>query len=274
MRRKLAILFILLQLFLLALLHGGWREAERLQVVRCPLPADALPGAGPLRIALITDVHNRIDLLEQAVGLTAREQPDLIIFGGDFVYIAERFSRTRAAIQQLRRLAAIAPTYAIYGNQDYEMQPSFERVFAAAGIPILRNQGLDWRCPNGSTLRLVGLGDRNEGDERPERCLPPRDAAPRPPLLLLSHDPESRHLLHDYGWDLMLCGHTHGGQIANPFTGRGISFRSDTPEGHYRLGDGRQLYVSRGVGATYRLRFFCPPEINILEIAGAPQLRR
>ncbi|MGN0836247.1 MAG: metallophosphoesterase [Akkermansia sp.] len=270
MRRWLAILFPVLQLLLLALLQWGYWGAEQLRVVRCSLPAEALPGAGPLRIALITDVHNRIDLLEQAVELTAREQPDLIIFGGDFVYIVERFSRTRAAILHLRRLAGIAPTYAIYGNQDYEMQPAFERVFAAAGIPILRNQGLDWRCPNGSTLRIVGLGDWNEGDERPDACLPPGgNAAPRPPLLLLSHDPESRHLLRDYGWDLMLCGHTHGGQIANPFTGRGISFRSDMPEGHYRFDGGRHIYVSRGVGASFRMRFFCPPEINIIDIAGA-----
>lgn len=86
------------------------------------------------------------------------------------------------------------------------------------------------------------------------------------PVLLLAHDPESRFLLNTYDWDLMLAGHTHGGQIGIPFTNHYISFRSDMPSGLYTYTGERHIFVSRGVGATWNMRFFCPPEVNILEI--------
>ena len=85
------------------------------------------------------------------------------------------------------------------------------------------------------------------------------------PVLLLSHDPESRWLLQHYDWDIMLSGHTHGGQIGNPFTGESISFRSSMPAGLFSFGNNRRIFVTRGVGAIYNIRFFSPPEVNIIE---------
>ena len=61
------------------------------------------------------------------------------------------------------------------------------------------------------------------------------------PVLLLSHDPESRWRLRRFDWDLMLSGHTHGGQAGNPFTGDFISFRSSTPAGLYEFEGNRRV---------------------------------
>lgn len=93
-------------------------------------------------------------------------------------------------------------------------------------------------------------------------------AADDVPVLLLSHDPESRELLADYHWHLMLSGHTHGGQLGVPFTEprRFISLRSDMPAGLYSFDRGRRIFVTRGVGSTMGMRFFCPPEVNIIDI--------
>ena len=245
-------------------LFGNW-GATRLECNRLQLPAAALPGAGPLRIALLADLHNDKDLFAKCIEHIAAAKPDLIIFGGDFIMVDDRFMRTRWAVEGLRTLRSIAPTFAILGNQDYEKLEQVQRVFATAGVPVLRNSAIDWTTPTGSTLRIIGLGDWNEGDDAPATCMRPSGQEAHP-VLLLSHDPESRWRLRRFDWDLMLSGHTHGGQAGNPFTGDFISFRSSTPAGLYDFEGNRRVFVTRGVGSTYNMRFFCNPELNIIEV--------
>ena len=243
---------------------GNWGAAQ-LECNRVQLPAAALPGAGPLRIALLADLHNHRTHFESCIKHITAAKPDLIILGGDFIMVDQRFKRTRWAIEGLKALRRIAPTFAILGNQDYEKLEQIERVFATAGVPVLRNQALDWTTPTGTTLRIIGLGDWNEGDDAPASCMQAAGQSPHP-VLLLSHDPESRWLLRRYDWDLMLSGHTHGGQAANPFTGDFISFRSSMPAGLYDFEGNRRVFVTRGVGSTWDMRFFCNPELNIIDI--------
>lgn len=243
---------------------GNWGAAQ-LECNQVQLPATALPGAGPLRIALFSDLHNNRELFTKAISHIEAARPDLIIFGGDFIMVNDRFKRTRWAVEGLRKLRSIAPTFAILGNQDYEHLEQVQRVFDTAGVPILRNQAVNWTTPGGSTLRIIGLGDWNEGDEAPATCMQPAGQESAP-VLLLSHDPESRWLLRRYDWDLMLSGHNHGGQISNPITGEYISFRSSMPAGLFDFEENRRVFVTRGVGSILDMRFFCPPEVNIIEI--------
>ena len=243
---------------------GQW-GASQLECNTTELPADTLPGAGPLRIAFISDLHNSKAMLEKAVDMVEAAKPDLIVYGGDFIALEERTKRTRKYIDELRRLKAIAPTYAILGNMDYERLEPVARILETAGVPILRNWAVDWTAPNGSTIRIIGLGDWNEGDENPDACMKP-DGQEEHPVLLLSHDPESRALLDAYDWDLMLSGHVHGGQIGIPFTRHFISFRSEMVSGLYPYGEHRHVFVTRGVGSTWGIRFFCPPEVSIIDI--------
>jgi predicted MPP superfamily phosphohydrolase len=247
---------------------GLW--AGSLECNTTALPAETLPGTGPLRIALVTDLHNNPQQFGKVVELLRAAKPDLIIFGGDLVMAHERFMRTRWAVNGFRNLTEIAPTFAILGNHDYEKQEQVERVYATAGVTLLRNQAIDWRTPSGGTLRIVGLGDWNEGDEAPERCLP-LAGQESTPVLVLSHDPESRWLLREYDWDLMLSGHNHGGQLGIPFTEQYLSFRSSMPAGLFDFEGGRRVLVSRGVGSILDMRFFCMPEVNIIELGSTAQ---
>ena len=244
--------------------YGEW-GASQLECNTHTLPSDCLGNVGPLKIAYMADVHNAREHFERIVDELKTIKPDLIIFGGDLVTADERFKRTRWAIEAFRKLNQIAPTFAAIGNHDYEKQEQVERVFNTAGVKLLRNEGIDWTTPSGKVLRIVGLGDYNEGDEAPEQCLDKKGSATTP-VLLISHDPESRHLLDEYDWDLMLCGHTHGGQIGIPFTEHYISFRSDMAAGLYNYAENRHVFVTRGVGSTQDMRFFCNPEYNILII--------
>lgn len=252
----------------------GEREAKQLEFNEESLPAQVLPGAGEIRIGFFSDLHNDPELFEQCVDYFEKVRPDLIVFGGDFIIVNERFMRTRWAVDGLRRLVAAAPCFAVLGNQDYEKLGQVERVYAASGVRLLRNEAIDWKSPGGVTLRIIGLGDWNEGDAEPARCMKPVGQE-QGPVLLLSHDPESRELLGSYDWDLMLSGHAHGGQLGNPFTGEYISFRTAMPSGLYGWQGDRHVYVTRGVGSIMGMRFFCPPEVNLLSIGlgqgSAPQ---
>ena len=267
LRRRAALLIFLLQLLLLGAAWLGFYGGRQLECNHYTLDTPALRAAGPLRIAFLADVHNNPRHLFRAVEMIEEQKPDLIIFGGDLITSYERFMRTRWAVNAFRRLGAVAPVYAVLGNQDYEKQEQVERVLNTAGVTLLRNAAIDWRCPNGNTLRLVGLGDWNEGDEAPQRCMQPAGQEPSAaPVLLLSHDPESRWLLRRYAWDAMLAGHTHGGQLGIPFAHRYLSFRSSMPAGMFDFEGGRKVFVTRGVGAIFNMRFFCPPEVAIIDI--------
>ncbi len=264
-RKRRLLLLVLICLFLGGVRTLGTSGAERLECNTITLPASVLPGVGSLRIAFLADIHGNRRLFEKAIRMVKEAKPDIILLGGDFIMVDQRFKRTRWAVEGLKKLRAVAPVYAVWGNQDYEKQEQVQRVFDTAGIPLLRNESIEWTTPGGKPLRLVGLGDWNEGDEKPEQCMkaPGEESLP---VLLLSHDPESRHLLKDYDWDLMLAGHTHGGQLGNPFTRRFCSFRSDMPSGLFSYEGNRRIFVTRGVGAILGMRFFCPPEVNIIEL--------
>lgn len=245
-----------------AVAYGNW-DANNLETNTLTLPQDALPNLNGLRILHFSDLHNNRPLLKKALQNIPALKPDFIFFTGDLITDFERLSRTRELIDMLKTLVSVAPTYAILGNHDTNKISEVTRVYDASGVLLLRNASVDLRTPQGNTLRVIGLGDWTEGDEHPELCMQPRSAVNHLPILLLSHNPESRHVLKNYAWDLMLAGHTHGGQIGNPFTGKPISLRSDMAGGLYKE-DGRHIFVSRGVGNIGGLRYFCPPEINLL----------
>jgi len=266
-RRRYFLLALLLILGAKMVQWAGEWEAQRLECVQVELPTDALPGCGKLRIALLTDVHNEPHLFHRAIAMVREAKPDLILFGGDLVSAHERFMRTRWAVEGFRQLKAIAPCYAVLGNHDYEKLEQVERVLDTAGVPLLRNETTDWETPSGTSIKIVGLGDWNEGDEAPSLCMKTAGQENKP-VLLLSHDPESRWLLRRYDWDLMLSGHTHAGQLGNPFSGKYISLRSSMSAGLCDFENGRKVYVSRGIGSILRMRFFCRPEVSILDIRG------
>lgn len=243
---------------------GEW-FASQLEVNELTIEHPDWAASTPIKIAFFADVHNDKGKFQIIVNLIRNQKPDLIIFGGDLVMADQRFMRTAWAIDGFRELCAIAPTYAILGNHDYEKQEQVERVYQTAGVNLLRNESVIFKDNSGKLINIIGLGDHNEGDDNPEAF---RTTAPglQLPTLLISHDPESRHDVSQEDWDIMLSGHTHGGQLGIPFTDHYISFRSSMPAGLYDYTNGRKVFVTRGVGAILGMRFFCYPEVNFITI--------
>jgi uncharacterized protein len=182
-----------------------------------------------VRVLHLTDLHASwavpMALIERAVRLGLDCHPDLICLTGDFITHKSDFDADHLS-SLIGRLAASTPTYAVLGNHDggswagarkgHSDHMLVEQILRTAGVTLLHNRAAEFAA-KGMRLHLVGVGDlwANELDAHQAFRSVPRNA----PVLLLSHNPDSKDQLAAFDWNLMLCGHTHGGQVMVPFEG-------------------------------------------------------
>lgn len=246
-------------------------EANHLKFNENTAPSGCVPGLSGLRILVLSDIHTNLPLLEEAANMAEQANPDIIVFLGDLYTDFLRATHAGDYIAQLKRLSSVAPAYACLGNHDMALVNNVERILKEGGFTLLRNSSAFVSIPRlgNAEFKLVGLGDLREGDFFPNRCMSQREysEASVMPTIVLSHNPRGRELLGSYHWNLMLSGHTHGGQIRLPFfsspllTSEGETMHS----GFYSYED-KQVFVTRGIGYLGPGRFNCPPEINLIII--------
>jgi predicted MPP superfamily phosphohydrolase len=253
----------------------GWLEVAevRLDPVRFPAPRG-------LRILHLSDLHLgphvSLGFIEEAVELGLAQRPDLIALTGDFVTGRLREAAAYAAV--LRRLANAAPTFACLGNHDAIVAagPVGEVARTAAVVGLLRAAQVgvlvNETCEvavRGGRVRVSGLGDLWTKQNHPARCLTPLRGLGREPLahLLLNHNPDARAATMAYHWDLMLSGHTHGGQVGVPGVSEWLAPVKDKShiEG-LQSRAGRLIYITRGVGSLYGVRFWSRPQVSLLVV--------
>lgn len=228
------------------------------------LPA-ALDG---LRIVHLTDIHHSIftplEEVERAVYLANRLEPDLVALTGDYVTFSPAYIQPVA--RALGKLKARHGVFAVLGNHDFQVDADeVTRALRSHRIRVLRNSRRPLRAGK-ETLWIVGVDDIWwSSDDLPSalKAVPARD-----PKILLCHNPlgiwqASRHAI-----DLVLSGHTHGGQVRVP--GFRQLYQSRLGErfvdGWNRL-QNTQIYVSRGIGKVIvPIRFDCPSEIACLNL--------
>jgi predicted MPP superfamily phosphohydrolase len=240
------------------------------KTVRMPGLPEKLRG---FRIAMISDIHSGpyMDYRDIApyVDRINRLRPDAIVLPGDFVQ--NRNEEIEPVCDIFRKFEAPYGVYGSTGNHDYFADADhIARELGNAGVTMLRNSHAKIDV-KGEELALIGLDDVRSGH--------PFDALfrqaveglkPGTPNVLLCHKPYYLEEASEWGVDLMVSGHTHGGQIvlARVF-GTVITpaaLISGYVEGLYRL-DRTQLYVTRGIGTVgLPVRINCPPEITILTL--------
>ena len=251
-----------------------WLDVDRVEVPR----TNGLAGQSRLRIVHLSDFHASpcvsLDFISEAVDRAIAERPDLIALTGDFVtnriYDGVRY----AAI--LGRLSAAAPTFATLGNHDggpwtrlaggLPITDDVRALLAAARIPCLLNASASVTV-RGRSVQVIGVGDLWSDMCDPATAFggaPARGTATR---VLLNHNPDAKVGLRNFDWDLVLCGHTHGGQIRLPLIGTPFAPVVDKRfvEGLHHW-ENRWLYVTRGVGNLHGVRFNCRPQVSVIEI--------
>jgi predicted MPP superfamily phosphohydrolase len=251
-----------------------WLKVRRLtmRIKGLPLNLDGL------RLVQLSDLHIGSavpwQFLQNVMETTNALEPDLIVLTGDYVHTRpDDVSEITSLLQQLR-----APTgiFAVLGNHDYAVNyagdpgiPGVENMVITAleraGITVLRNQ---WASIGGGArpLTLFGIDELLSDRARVSQL---RETSPTSPRLVLCHNPDIIPFLSEESFDLLLCGHTHGGQIRippfPPFITATINRRFWG--GVFSVGRG-QVFVSRGIGYTWRARLGSRPECVLITLAG------
>jgi predicted MPP superfamily phosphohydrolase len=251
-----------------------WLEPRRLVVRYLTLAVpNWTPALEGLRVAVVADLHTGAlhaneEWVDRIVERVNEERPDLVALLGDYVdrraVLAEPVA-PEAVASSLAALAASLGTLAVLGNHDWtEGGRRVAAALRAVGIPVLENEAV--KLEGG--LWVAGLADAAKRVARIDATLEPvPDGAP---CILLSHNPDVFPRV-PARVSLTLAGHTHGAQLNVPLLRRatvpsrfGLRYAGGRVEE-----DGRQMYVSRGLGTSgLPLRFRAPPEIAVIELRG------
>ncbi len=218
-----------------------------------------------IRVAFLSDLHAGGGALPQYWERVAREvqalAPDLIILGGDFV--ADR-AEPVADLEPFAKLHASLGKMFVMGNHDYVDQPQhIRKTLMGFGYTDMMHKSVTV-AQEGHELEIHGLDDHWYGTLRPFAR-----KSKTIPHLLISHEPDVLMDLQEGDTDLVLSGHTHGGQVRFPLIGSvwvPAKLGRAVDRGRKRL-KGVTAIISNGLGeGKWRPRFFSPPQIVIVEV--------
>lgn len=239
----------------------------------------------PFRIVLLSDLHDhRFDSCNEKLSEMIKEQmPDIIIIDGDMINGDSENAET--AVKLIHLLIDIAPVYYSYGNHEYYYieagHDGLQEELECAGAEVVNYRNIDIQV-KGNSVRIGGLyeygGDTYmQSDEENQRAVSylQKYAETDRYLIMCAHRPESFYPLESteqWGIDLILSGHLHGGQVIIPGIG-GIyntldGFFPEYDYGQYKLGSG-DMIITRGLSSNRKLlpRFNNPPEIAVVDVS-------
>ena len=239
-------------------------EPHWLQVTRRTITSPKLER--PVRVAVLADIQTDAPgpYEERVLREVRAANPDLILFAGDYLQVPKNRDKAAAVrtFQNILRQADLRPplgSYAVRGN--FEHRVELTELFARTPvIPLQETQALDL-----GPLALTGL---SVSDSFNRFCA----VAAQPKFhLVLGHSPDFS--LGQVEADLLVAGHTHGGQVRLPFIGplaTGSAVPRKWGSGLTEIAPRKHLLVSRGVGmergSAPRLRFLCRPELAIVDL--------
>ena len=268
---KAAILIVLAGMAALAdayWIEPNWLQTEQV-VIHDPALAEVLEG---VTVVQISDIH-----LEGGIGYREREliakvnalKPDLLFITGDFFSDKQKWDladEVTALSELIRSFKTTTGIFGVQGNYDPPLRnQAIMKEFKTAGIDILMNEYRVVVLPNHKTLYLAGFDDSQNKRANLKAFV---GIPPGVPVVLLAHNPDNFGAAIGAKVNLLLVGHTHGGQISIPFLidKSKSANKSSFMRGLFDTGK-TKMYVNRGIGTTHvPIRFFNRPEITLFEI--------
>ena len=242
-------------------------EANTLTVEKVKIYLERLPkNLEGFRIVQLSDVHHspftHLDFIKRAVEISNELKPDMFVLTGDFVSHEPEYIAPVAEV--LGELKSEFGSFACLGNHDHWTDAEqVTKSLRDAKIPVLINEGFRFTARDAS-FWLCGVDDYMAGTVDLRAAL--RGSFPDEMKLLLAHNPKSLARAARAGIDLILSGHTHGGQVRLRDEEKKILPRRKFASGLYRRKDS-QIYITRGIGTVVLpVRFGCPPEISLIEL--------
>ena len=239
------------------------------------------PALDGLRIVQLSDFHyeqyTEPFFVRQVVDQVNRLAPDLVLITGD--YVSEGPMPPTFGAESSYRCAEIlagihcSQRWCVLGNHDATVGPAIVTdALETHGLPVLANAHVPFER-EGARLWIAGVKDIGKSDPDLHLAAPRGLQTANEPVILLAHEPDyADDVIQRGGVDLMLSGHTHGGQVRLPFVGAMYTppLGRKYVEGLFHLENGLQLYVNRGIGAVgVPFRFDCRPELTLLTLRSA-----
>lgn len=261
------ILFILAGLFCILFLYAALVEPYMLKVTHYTLKNDKLSG---IKIVFASDFHFGTNCLEKyrlqkILRKIKKQNADLVLLGGDYVKGHTKTSaipkeKLVSFLQEMPR-----PVYAILGNHDsYYGKDDVLQIFKEASVPILDNENRQIMLRNKKII-IAGLADYYTDTPNLQKALDKTEGA----VILLTHTPDTlAQNENDVKPEIILAGHTHGGQVILPMIGAILVPLDNNKKYRYGLfqENSTPVVVSSGLGTSLLpIRFNNLPEIVVIE---------
>ena len=269
-KRKLKRLFLVILItgivfFIYAYLETRWVKIIRIEIISPDIPLSF----DNIKIAFVSDIHHgpylSVERVRKMVNDINNLQPDIILLGGDYSHRKAKY--IVPVFDEMNNLKAKLGIYAVLGNHDHWEGADLTRsMMKADGINICDNQAF-WVKNGKDSIKIGGVGDLWMDHQVIDRTL--IDLKQSDFCILLSHNPDYIEQVPDTLIDLVLSGHTHGGQITlfgwwAPVLP--LAFGQKYRYGLSNTGK-MQYYITSGIGTiTPPLRFFCRPEIVLFTL--------
>ena len=233
-----------------------------------------LPAGTALRVLHLSDVHNKNfpDGNERFFRLVTEAKADLVVVTGDLV---DAHTRDLAPIQAfMGRLKGLYPNiYYVNGNHEWwnPLRTTLNGRLATAGVTVVNNRHAVFR-KGAIAVNVCGVDDAYTGHD--DLRLATAGIDPTRLTLLISHSPAPARQLAGGPIDVMLAGHTHGGQVRMPIVGAlvapGEGFFPHFDKGRFDLGAGQQLYIDSGLGTSQLpVRFLNQSQFSLVTLTGS-----
>jgi hypothetical protein len=249
----------------------AYAETNSITVERVEIWLKRLPKEfDKFRVVQLSDVHHSpftdVEQVTRAVEVANSLDADLIALTGDYVSHEAEFISPVA--EMLGRLRAKHGVYAILGNHDHWTDAELlTTAFRDEGIKVLINQGFRFE-KNNASFWLAGVDDTMVGLADLHKAL--HGSKLNEMKFVLCHNPVILRRAEREKVDLVLSGHTHGGQIKVPGeNNKPVLLTHRRASGLHRRGE-TQIYITRGIGTVVvPVRYQCPPEVSLLELRAA-----
>jgi len=243
-------------------------SSNNIELTSLELPIKNLaPTFDNFTITQISDLHcdkkNAIDRLGQAVDIVNAEKSDIVVITGDYFTSDEEMKKHLWDCGNI--ISNIKSRYGVFsvmGNHDYWVNYNILRsMLEKKGVEILDNRNVAIK-KDGKSFSLVGLASLWMGKMDTAKAFL---NIPNIPKIVVTHNPDTAIYIDQYDPDIMICGHTHGGQIRIPLYGPVVNYTRIGKK--YAMGLNKykntMMYTNRGIG-TYWIdaRFYCLPEIS------------
>ncbi|KKR48452.1 MAG: Calcineurin-like protein phosphoesterase family protein [Candidatus Magasanikbacteria bacterium GW2011_GWC2_40_17] len=235
-----------------------------------------------IQVALISDTHlrplKRGWFLEKTAQNLQIKKPDLIFLAGDFLF-HDQMEKFTPDFSAFKKFSDIAPTYAVLGNHDYGIADFDQKLFyidqhqkiiellEEVGVKVLIDENVTINIKD-SEISLVGFDEFWHKEKNPAKAIAGLKQAAL--IIGISHNPDAAYLPESQNLDMILSGHTHGGQMRLPLIGSLAEAQTVFPRVDYGavLLQNKPIIANTvGLGESgFPIRFFNRPEILILQI--------